>query len=310
MDDLTGVPASDPGPAASPAAPPATPDTTSAAAPQGTVSGEPGSSVVDPATPSFGPIPYDRFKSVNTRMQEAERRVKEMQDTYGDVLSVPADQAKQVMSFAKQLAQDPVQMAIQLSDQLMTHPIHGPQMASAAARWLASRRGQGPKPEPEPDLMAENGAPVYSAARLREWRQWADQQTEARILQRIAPLEQQAQATQRERQVMEVRQKADAEAGALLDKAKEWYGFEKHQESVTKAFQEHPTWTLQDAYLHVLHSEILPAMPAQAQAQVVAQLQQKAAAQTMNPAGGSPLQQPDFKGDFKKALEWAAANKK
>jgi hypothetical protein len=309
MDDLTGVPASDPSPAAPPAATPASADPTPAAAPQGTVSGEPAAPVVDPATPSFGPIPYDRFKVVNTRMQDAERRVKEFQDTYGDVLGLPADQAKQMASFARQLAQDPVQTAIQLSDQLMTHPTYGPQMASAAARWLASRRGQGPKPEPEPDLMAENGQPVYSAPRLREWKAWADQQTEARILQRIAPLEQAAQATQRERQLSETRQRADAEAGALLDTAKSWYGFEKHQTSVATAFKEHPGWTLQDAYLHVLHSEILPAMPAQAQATVVAQLQQKAAAQTMNPTGGVPASTPDFKGDFTKALEWAAQKK-
>ena len=268
---------------------------------------------VTAATPDFGPIPYDRFRAVNTRMQEAERRIKDWQDSYGDVLGLPADHAKQVVSFARQLAQDPVQTAIQLSDQLMTHPAYGPQMASAAARWLASRRGQGPAPpapEPEPDLVAENGQPVYSAARLREWRQWSDAQTEARILQRIAPLEQAARQTQQERHVAEVRQRADAEAGTLLEQARSWYGFEKHQESVTKAFQAHPAWTLQDAYLHVLHSEILPAMPAQAQAQVVAQLQQKAAAQTMNPAGGSVTAPPDFKGDFLAALKWADAHKK
>jgi len=268
---------------------------------------------IESAIPTFGPIPRERFDKVNMRMQEAERRFKEMQETYGDVLSLPADQAKQLSGFAREFARDPVATMIQLNDQLMSHPQYGPQLASQAARVLAARRGQAPpapSPEPEPDLVAENGQPVYSAARLREWRVWADKQTEARISQRIEPLEREARTRQQEQQVAAVRQRADQEAGTLLETAKSWYGFEAHQPAVTEAFREHPDWTLQDAYLHVLHTVILPAMPAQAQATVVAQLQQKAAAQTMNPAGGTATATPDFKGDFLAALKYADTHRK
>jgi hypothetical protein len=50
-------------------------------------------------------------------------------------------------------------------------------------------------------------------------------------------------------------------------------------------------------------------MPAKAQAQVVADLQSKAAAQTLNPTNTSKAAAPDFKGDFKAALEYHAGKR-
>lgn len=245
-------------------------------------------------------------------MQEAERRIKEWEASHGDVLKLPAEQVKAMREFAADFQADPVQTVMRLNERLQGDARFGPQLASAAARMLQARRGQGQpaaEPEPEPDLMAENGQPVYSAPQMRKWQAWQAGQMEAKILQRLAPLEQQAKATAEERRVSEVRQRANAQADTLLAQAKTWHGFEAHQDAILEAFKSHEDWTLQDAYLSVLHSKILPAMPAQAQATVVADLQQKAAAQTLNPAGGAPASSPDFGGDFKKALQHFAGKK-
>lgn len=323
MDDNTAsvggvTTAGTPGPAASPAATPSTPDLASAAVPTpGTASEAPIGTDSDPssATEARGPIPYDRFSQVNTRMREAERRIKAWEDSHGDLLKMPSDQAKLLRQFATEFQTDPVATVLKMTERLQGHPSFGPQLASAAARMLSARRGQGQapaEPEPQPDIQVvdANGMPTgqvtFSASQLRKWQDWSSRQMEARIAQRIAPLEAQAQAQTRQQQEQQRHAEVMAQADALLERARSWNGFTDHEASILTAFQEHTDWDLKDAYLHVLHTEILPKLPAQAQAKVAADLQSKAAASTLNPSGGAPTSRPDFGGDFKKALEWAS----
>jgi hypothetical protein len=95
----------------------------------------------------------------------------------------------------------------------------------------------------------------------------------------------------------------------MLQRARQWHGFKDHEAEIAKVFNAHQEFDLKDAYLHVLHEKILPSYPAKAQAQVVADLQSRAAAQTLNPGGATRPGQPDFKGDFKAALEYAAGKR-
>ena len=98
-------------------------------------------------------------------------------------------------------------------------------------------------------------------------------------------------------------------AAQQYQQALKWHGFKEHEADIAKAFNENANWSLTDAYIHVLHTKILPSLPAQAQAKVVADLQSKAAAQTLNPAGTVKPSAPDFHGDFKAALEFAAGKR-
>lgn len=266
---------------------------------------EPGSLTTDATTQAPGPIPYQRFEEVNRRMKDAEKRWQETEQSWGEILKANPQQIREMLGWYQRAAADPVAHATQLLSELNSDERYRPQVASQAAKILQALRHSQPKeePEPQPDLVAENGTPVFSAPQLRKWQDWygtkQTAQVEARLSEALKPLRE----LQQERQQNVLARQAETSAAAQYQAAQKWHGFKEHEADIAKAFNENSTWTLQDAYLYVLHEKILPKYPAQAQAQVVADLQSKAAAQTLNPSGSVKPSAPDFKGDFKAALE-------
>lgn len=261
-----------------------------------------GTPTTSPAAP--GPIPYERFREVNERMKTAEQRWQRIQEQYGELVDPNA--YRQSVSLINQLKSDPVTFATNMLSALAADEQHRPAIASQAARVLQGLRGATPReePEPQPDLVAENGAPVFSAQQLRAWQEWQVRQIRADFQAQLAQATQPVKEFQKERAVAQVRAQAETAAGQIYERAKTWQGFKDHEAEIAQVWNQHPDWQLQDAYLHVLHTKILPALPAQAQARVVADLQQKAAAQSLNPSGATRPSTPDFKGDFLKALEF------
>ena len=283
---------------------------TSGAAPIGGVGdAQPGSLTTDATTP--GPIPYQRFEEVNRRMKEAEDRWRNTEQSWGEILKANPQQIREMLGWYQRAAADPVAHATQLLAELQADERYRPQVASQAARILSALRQHQPKedPEPQPDLVAENGMPVYSADRLRQWREWDSKRSQAAIEARLSEALKPLREMQEERQQSQLRQQASDSAAKQYQQAQSWHGFKEHEADIAKAFNENPAWSLQDAYLHVLHTKILPSFPAKAQAQVVADLQSKAAAQTLNPAGAVKPSTPDFHGDFKAALEYHAGKR-
>lgn len=238
-------------------------------------------------------------------MQEAEGRWKTAEQSWGEVLKYDPQQVRGAVDFARRFYADPVESVAQILQELQGNEQYRPKLGSQAARILSSLRSTQPKeePEPQPDLVAENGAPVMSAQRLREWQGWNQRRLQAdfdaKLQQTIAPFKGMVEREQQQK----IQQQVNEAAAKQYERAKSWHGFKEHEAEIAKSFNENPDWTLQDAYLHVLHTKILPALPAQAQAKVVADLQSKAAAQTLNPSGATKPAAPDFGGDFKKALE-------
>ena len=244
-------------------------------------------------------IPRARFDEINQRMQAAERQYQDVQQRYGRVLGQDPQAIERALWVYQQLAADPVAGATQLLQELHGHPQYGPRVASEAARLLASMRGQQPVEEPQPDMQAEDGRAVYSADQQRKWYAWQAQQQEAALSQRLAPYEQALQ----QQQYAAMEQQAYSGAREQLDYMRaNWHGFKDHEGDV-RSVMEQSNLSPQDAYLYVLHTKILPGSQAKTQAQVMANLQAKAGAQTVNPGGAGGGKTPDFGGDFKKALE-------
>jgi hypothetical protein len=263
-----------------------------------TPNSQPGSDATPPEREPF--IPRARFDEVNQRMQAAERQYQDVQQRYGRVLTQDPQALERALWVYQQLAADPVAGATQLLQELHGHPQFGPRVASEAARILASMRGQQPDDEePQPNLRAEDGSMVFSADQQRKWYAWQDRQREAALSQRLAPFEQALQ----QQQYAAMEQQAYSGAKEQLEYMRNnWHGFREHEADV-KAVMEQSELSPQDAYLYVLHTKILPGSQAKTQAQVMANLQAKAGAQTVNPGGGGGGKTPDFGGDFKKALE-------
>lgn len=253
-------------------------------------------------------MPYSRFKEVNERVKAAEQRWQQIQSQFGDLSQVDPNVYRTAMSLANQLQADPVAVATQLLSELAGHEQYGPAVISQAARVLQGRRGAAQPqeaPEPQPDLMAENGEAVYSARQLREWQAWNQQRQQAaldaRLSEQLKPLKEITQ----ERAVARIQQQAHQTADKMYSEAQQWHGFKEHEAKIAERWRAHPEWkTVEQAYINYFHSDILPTMSAKAQAQVVADLQQKAAANTLNPSGASKPAAPDFKGDIKAALEY------
>lgn len=268
-------------------------------------------SLTTDAASAPGPVPYERFTEVNARMKAAEDRWRQTETAFGEVLQMDPQSIRGMLGWYRQAGADPVAFATELLNNLVTNEQYRPQVASQAARILGSLKTVTPRedPEPQPDLVAENGAPVYSADRLRQWREWSDRRMQRDMESRLAEATKPLREIQQERQAAAVRQHADQQAAQMYREAQHWHGFKDHEAEIAKVFDANPRFDLKDAYLHVLHTKILPTLPAKAQAAVVADLQSKAAAQTMNPAGTAKPARPDFKGDFKAALEWASQHK-
>lgn len=263
------------------------------------------------ATNQPGPIPYERFYEVNERMKAAEQnaaRWQKAQEQFGDLSQVDPTVYRTAMGLVNQLRTSPVEAVTALINELSANDQYRPQLASQAARLLNGLRVKQPAedPEPQPDLMAENGSPVYSATQQRSWLEWNQRKMQANFEQKLADATAPLRDMQREREIAKVQQHAESVASQMYERAKTWHGFKENEAKIREAFAANPGWQLQDAYLHVLHTDILPKLPAQAQAKVVADLQQKAAAQTINPSGASAPAAPDFKGDFAKALAFYA----
>jgi hypothetical protein len=270
---------------------------------------QPSSLTTDATAP--GPIPYERFEQINRRMKEAEERYQGMEQSWGAVLRHDPQRVSQAVEFAQRFSADPVESAVQILLEAQQNPQFSPRVASQAARLLGMFRSQQPKedPEPQPDLVAENGMPVFSAERLRQWREWDGKRSsaafDAKLQETVAPFKSLVERQQQQ----ELQTRTNQQAESALQKARQWHGFKDNEAEIAKVFGANPDFDLKDAYLHVLHTKILPSMPAKATAQVVADLQSKAAAQTLNPSGATRPSTPDFKGDFKAALEYAAGKR-
>lgn len=305
--DMTSA---DTGSAGSPTA--ATPSFTgsdgSGAQPLAGTGGEGSDQTPDATTQAVGPIPYERFREVNERMKAAEQRWQQIEQRYGSVLQLDPGALQGMLGWYQQAAQNPVEFATTLLNELAGNDQYRGQVASQAARILGGLRQFAPKedPEPQPDLVAENGAAVYSAQQQRAWQEWNQRHLQAafdaKLAQATAPL----QRLQQEQQVAQVTRQAEQVASHQYQQAQTWHGFKQHEAKIAKVFSDNPNLTLQDAYLHVLHTDILPSLPAQAQASVVADMQRKAAAQSLNPGNATRGAGPEVKGaeadDFAKAL--------
>jgi hypothetical protein len=139
-------------------------DTPAQATPGQTVSGTTDSATLS-STP--GPIPYERFHEVNGRMKAAEERWQRTQASFGDILDRDPQTLRQMEQWYRQAGADPVQFATELLDNLVTNETYRPKVASQAARILNSLKAVKPTeaPEPQPDLVAENGARVAGLER-------------------------------------------------------------------------------------------------------------------------------------------------
>jgi len=238
-----------------------------------------------------GFIPRARFDEVNTRMAAAEK----FREQYRWAESVPREQLEQMSAWYARYQGDPGEFLERAYQEALSHPVHGATVKSRVGRMLASLRAPAtPAPDPtfEPDVpvMNEQGQIVsrtYSADLVK-------QMLAHEIGKAVQPLQQDYDTRQETAKQAQAREQRQAQAYATADADVAYVTkrplFNEHKADILAAFKAHPSMTIREAYDYVMDTTVLPGFGQKAEANVLSDLQRKAAAQTVAP--GTPSGPP------------------
>ena len=261
-----------------------------------------------------GPIPFDRHKSIldgaYAERDTARREFEEYKQKYGWAGSIDPTEFQQLQRWSTAYREDPVRwMAETVGELKQQYPHLTPALTSEAARILAGSRGFQPEPEIEPDIpvLDAQGQVVSQAFSADRVKQLIARSVAEAIGREVGPLKQTEERRQAAEQARAVHAEATQSADDQFRTAQQWHGFKEYRASIEKAYAAHENWSLPDAYLHVLHTEILPKLSQTAQGQLLTHLQTQAAGSTVHPSGTSPTQ-PFRPKSFDEALRYFEAH--
>jgi hypothetical protein len=283
-DPTTPDPGSDPAPGAQP------PDATAQAQPV------PPPVETVPTPDPKGPIPFDRHEVIlrNARTKTEQEVTQRFQEQYAPHVE-----------FGNKFRADPVGTLAQSVAELSEHPEYGPQIISALARTLGSRRGlrqaaPAETDEPQADLQTPDGLRVFSADQQGKREAWLKQQWLQEVDQRLTPFQQREEAAR----ATEQREAATKDAHTRMSKVIEPYKalpeFAEHREAIAAKTQAllsegHDASTaLGLAVATVLREVVMPSRAAQSRNDLVAQAVAKSTGSTTVPgtAPAAPAKRP------------------
>jgi hypothetical protein len=209
-----------------------------------------------------GPIPYERFKQVNEGYQKL--RWAEQYDP-----SI----VEQRQRFFQWLDTDPVGAHNYLTDYLTR--------AGALQQQQAQQPNDG---RPQPDVVVpETGQKFYSAEAAEKLAKW---QAEQLINERVGPLERSLQQVEADRYT----ERARAQARSAILEAETWPYYKDHEGEILKAMEADKRLSLEGAYRRV----VLPNIRTLERKAVLAEMNQKPSASTVNPGSKSAASRQDL----------------
>jgi hypothetical protein len=247
-----------------------------------------------------GPIPYPRFKEVNDERQH----LREQMQAYGWAQQIDPSHGQHVAQFYQDLRRDPVGTLIREADFIAQAQ---PDSAQALRSWAAKMMRSGGVVEdtaPEADLQTADGQLVYSAQQMQKYAEWQQRQLLAQVDQRINPLQHHQQELQQRELVQQARSNAMTWANQTLTQWRSRPHFSEHENDIKELMSSNPKLGLADAYVEILTSKVLPTLGARERSSVVAQMQQKSEAGTVNPSrtAVSPSTRPKSFGEAMRQL--------
>lgn len=274
----------------------------------------PESVAADAEAPVTGEPPKWRWQDIlanarKTAAEEAEARLKQEYET-----KVRAFEGVDPSELAGYRV---MQAALAGNPQAIAQVRQNPEALQALRAMVAEQQATA-DPEPEPDLQTADGTPVFSAQAKREHDAWLRRELKREWQQEIAPLKQDAETRQQE---TATHQYATTLQGVVAEMKAADPAFEKHLPDVravingdpellryaigdeqTKA---NPRLALRYAWNEVYRTKVAPAQRQAAEAETVANLQQRAVAGTVNPSSptaGSPKKFSKGEKGFAEAL--------
>lgn len=258
----------------------------------------------NPAKP--GPVSYERFTEINTRMQAAEKRAKEIETetaAYAWAKGVDRNALSDTVKWRQRAMTD---LDGFLHDLIRTAPPERQaSLRSALARQLGSRPAD---TEPQPDLQTDRGEPVYSAKQQAAWVDWRERKQQEAFDKRLKPLQDELNAGRDERAKVKASSAAKSFASTTMKDAADWPHFTDNVTAIADEYAKHPVGqseadealALHRAYVTVLKRSVFPTISKTAQASAIAEFQTKAAAGSEHPGRAStstPANKPKSLGE-------------
>ena len=230
-------------------------------------------------TPIEGPVPYARFKEIN----ESKKQLEESLNRLKWAETVDRTEYEAGARIGQMYRQD----RAGFFRQVLAEAGADPQVRSELARALGTRAqpvAQVEAPiEPDIPVMDDQGRVVSQAFSADRVKQYVTRAVAEALQREVSPLRQTVESVEAERQALAQRQQVETSATAAYTTATAWPHFKTHEAAIATAFQAHPEWTLQGAYIAV----VVPKLQAQEQAATLDDLTTKAAARTVNPSAAS-----------------------
>ena len=188
-----------------------------------------------------GPIPFEVHKTAleNARTKEREAALAEWRQQHGWAEQVNRADIEQAVKLAQRYKSDRIAFLQELVKETQDDPVFGPQLASWAARTLASRRGQSGGGEgfqlPEPDVAITDASGqtvggTYSGGLLKQIVtgavQQAVQQAVAATEQKFAPLATSVQSWQKREAEAEHKRQVDQFGETTFADMQTWQGMD------------------------------------------------------------------------------------
>lgn len=205
-----------------------------------------------------------------------------------------------------------VMQAALAGDQRAIAQIKQVPQALQALRAMVAEQQASTDAEPEPDLETTDGAPVYSAARLKQWQEWHGRQLTASFDQRMQATLQPVQSIVQAHQHATVK----AEVANVVAQFTTDPDFVKHKADVRAAINEDaklaeladrdPHMALELAWNRVRREKVEPQLSQKERASVLADIHHKTTATTVNP-GHTTISLPKRPRDFFEAAQMLEA---
>lgn len=226
------------------------------------------------STEPKGPIPYERHEAI-LRSEREKRKALEW------AANVNPDHFRKMSEWYEMADRNPVEFYKRFEAGLKQHPTWG--------QYLQPQQQPQAPAEPEPDLVAENGQPVYSAAQLRKWQEWNNAKTKAEIQELVSPLLQDKQQSQMQAQAQEF-------AKRWIDELSGLEGFKELRGDIAKRLTEDRRLSPLTAYKRAYAESYKPKQAQASRDTLLAEMNQKAQANTANPnaAAATPKSAKDM----------------
>ena len=260
-----------------------------------------------------GPVPYDRFSTVNRQKNELTEELKQ----YESLKGMDAENVASVTAWARMLNTDPVAAWNNLQEALSSDARYADQVQATianrpgAARESAIEPPAPPEARPTADLQAEDGTLVYSAPQMEKSLDWKSRVLMEQFQQQIAPLQQMVDSVRQQEQHAQ----AWNEVSQVLTGFRADPLFSQHEGAIKDMLgsdqrlavlsETDPQMAVEMAYNRVWRTTIAPTQQREAESTVLENLQRRAVAGTVNPSTAGTTMPRSSLGNARAALEAA-----